>query len=828
MESKRKTVVCMAYVIVLAFVVSGFAAVVTLPRDEVPDATGAHSYALPAAQAHWDMSTLRNGKLQNLADPSGATDGTILNAVADQNGIIGGARDFNGMSASIESPDPSNLLKSDSGTVAAWIKTPGKLPETTKLKVAIVILECGGAVATQADIDFLAGVAPAATTMYSNMVHGNGALNISPTIFVQKAATGPGVNVSYPHLWEVNNFTAHHPDIYDYICFYTKGTSSIVSCMMNFKNTIHGIGEPYICTDGQADSAYITSAAILNGWFSSGQAYCAWGLVHELSHSYCGFWDYMEGGTRHAGPVSGYHYYDSVRTDMHSALGGFGWRDNGDGTWSTTSSFSPLGPPDGAFTDTEFNLDEYTIGLIPASEVNPTHMLIPALGSTWSYHSNYPATDTQVTIDQVVAAEGPWWNEEDRQAVMLRCTNQYGDAFGGQGWGLFVGTVAPNDHVFWYSGSADGAVEWRYGNAHVGDGAWHNIAVSWTGTTGKLYVDGVIDIQWTIHSVSAANNVHTVIGCEDPTNPYFGTWFNGTIDEVYVFNSVLTDAQVSQLYDSPPTTPGVPHLQSPGDELDGTFTLNWNASIDADQTPLWHYYLIESVNTGAGWSAWQNVSLTLTTNSIVLTRAPGSYIYGVCAGDTADLWSGWAVMSFPPAPGANPIVVPVPDSVPPVTNATLSGTAGGGGWYVSSVTVTLTATDSNGIKATYYKIDSARKYTTYTGPFQVTTDGKHTVYFYSVDSKGYTETAKSVSVWVDKTAPTTSATANTRKLTITLSASDGAGSGVLATYYKLDGGQTWLLYSSALKVTKGTHTIYYYSVDNVGNVEAQKSSTFTF
>lgn len=830
----------MAYVIVLAFVVSGFATVVTLPRNDMSeDVADARISTIPAAQAHWDMSTLRNGKVQNLADSSGATDGTMLNTVPSANGIVGGSLDFNGNSAAVDCPDPNNLLKSDSGTVSAWIKSTGKPPETTKLRVAIVILENNGSVATEEDKDALRLVGENATRIYSEMVHGHGSLEVSPTIYVQ---TPVDLNITYPHLLELNNFIRlGNPDIYDFICFFTKKYQSnwyFPGNMMNFKNSMHGIGRPCLwydvladCTtvnDSEPHSNYTTAAAVLN-YLPSNQSrldYSGYILVHELSHAYCAWWNYTIDGTTRTTPRYDWcHYSASLRTDQHSALGGYGWRDNHDGNWTATADLNPL-TPDGAFDDTEYNLDEYLFGLIPESEVRPAHLLLPDLAS--SSRTTYAANDSLITVGDITAAMGPRWNEEDRQCVMLRCTNEYGDVFRGQGWGLFVGTVAPNDHVFWYSGAADGAVEWRYGTAHVGDGAWHQITASFSGTTGKLYVDGVLDIQWTIHTVSAANNVHTVIGCEDPTNPYFESWFSGSIDEIYVFNSVLTDAQVFQLYDSPPTTPGIPHLQTPGDESDGTFTLTWTASVDTDQTPLAYYYLAESVNTGGGWSAWHDISQTLTTNSITLTRAPGSYVYCVCAGDTASMWSGWATMPIPPMPGAQPIVVPVPDSVPPVTTATLSGTLGSNGWYKSAVAVTLTATDSNGIQATYYKIDGARKYTTYTGPFQVATDGKHTVTFYSVDTKGYTETpAKTASVWVDKTAPTTSASANVKKLTITLSASDGSGSGVAATYYKLDSG-TWQTYTGPIKVTKGTHTIYYYSIDQAGNQEVTKSSTFTF
>jgi PKD repeat protein len=302
-----------------------------------------------------------------------------------------------------------------------------------------------------------------------------------------------------------------------------------------------------------------------------------------------------------------------------------------------------------------------------------------------------------------------------------------------------------------------------------------------------------------------------------------------TVTDMYDRAAHWTSPTITvSMQDQAPTVPGIPHLQTPGDELDGTFTLTWTASVDNDQTPLLYYYLIEMSNTGGGWGGgWHDISQTLTTNSIILTRAPGSYVYAVNAVDTAGKWSGWAQMPIPPSPFANPIVVPEPPG-PPVTTASLSGMAGGGGWYRSVVSVTLTATDPNGVQDTFYKIDSARKWTRYTGPFQVSKDAKHTVYFYSVDTQGYTETTKSVSVWIDTTAPSTTASSKgTATKTVTLKATDTA-SGVASTYYSLDYGTTWLLYTAPFKVTgSGSHTVLFYSLDIAGNQESVKTYTFT-
>lgn len=95
------------------------------------------------------------------------------------------------------------------------------------------------------------------------------------------------------------------------------------------------------------------------------------------------------------------------------------------------------------------------------------------------------------------------------------------------------------------------------------------------------------------------------------------------------------------------------------------------------------------------------------------------------------------------------------DTVAPSTQASLSGTLGTNNWYTSDVTVTLDGEDSiSGVAATQYSTDSGATWNTYTAPFVVSTEGSNTVLYHSVDNAGNTESNKSISFKIDKTAPT--------------------------------------------------------------------------
>ena len=163
-------------------------------------------------------------------------------------------------------------------------------------------------------------------------------------------------------------------------------------------------------------------------------------------------------------------------------------------------------------------------------------------------------------------------------------------------------------------------------------------------------------------------------------------------------------------------------------------------------------------------------------------------------------------------------------------------------WHNSAVTLTLTPTDntggsgmSGGQATTQYKIGTG-SWTTGTtvdvpAPANHSGDGAQVVSYQSRDAAGNWETAKTVTVKIDTTAPTTTAeglqsTADSawqkQAGLVTLLAADSL-SQVGTTYYTIDGGTTQT-YSGPFSVTgQGGHTIIYWSVDLAGNTEGVHS-----
>jgi len=161
---------------------------------------------------------------------------------------------------------------------------------------------------------------------------------------------------------------------------------------------------------------------------------------------------------------------------------------------------------------------------------------------------------------------------------------------------------------------------------------------------------------------------------------------------------------------------------------------------------------------------------------------------------------------------------------PPQTTMSVSGTSGSNGWYISSVLISFSVYDTTSLDYEYlnYSINGGA-WTGYSGAFTISTDDTYVITFFATGANGAVEEVKSVTVKIDKTAPTVSA--NVSGMTVTLSAND-VTSGVSTIYYRVDGG-AWQTYSSALTFTANgwKRTIQYYAVDNASVVSSTKSVT---
>ncbi|HLL76887.1 MAG TPA: family 10 glycosylhydrolase [Pyrinomonadaceae bacterium] len=101
------------------------------------------------------------------------------------------------------------------------------------------------------------------------------------------------------------------------------------------------------------------------------------------------------------------------------------------------------------------------------------------------------------------------------------------------------------------------------------------------------------------------------------------------------------------------------------------------------------------------------------------------------------------------------------EATPPVTAAVLAPAPNASGWHRTDVSVSLPATDDcSGVASTEYSTDGGESWIPYDAAFTISDEGTTTVLFRSADRAGNVETAQSLVVKIDKTAPTLSLAAD--------------------------------------------------------------------
>ncbi|MHC5905116.1 OmpL47-type beta-barrel domain-containing protein [Streptomyces sp. S6] len=182
------------------------------------------------------------------------------------------------------------------------------------------------------------------------------------------------------------------------------------------------------------------------------------------------------------------------------------------------------------------------------------------------------------------------------------------------------------------------------------------------------------------------------------------------------------------------------------------------------------------------------------------------------------------------------------DTTAPETSATVSGEQRPDGAYVEMATVTVTASDTgSGVNTIEYALGDG-SWQPYTAPVMVHQTGAHTVRYRATDKAGNVSAVKDVRFTVvaspapDTVPPVTGVTVSGTRNSdgayvgsarVTVSATDGDGSGVERIEYSIDAGP-YLAYGAPVVVDRaGTHTLAYRATDRAGNTSAARTVTFS-
>ena len=145
-------------------------------------------------------------------------------------------------------------------------------------------------------------------------------------------------------------------------------------------------------------------------------------------------------------------------------------------------------------------------------------------------------------------------------------------------------------------------------------------------------------------------------------------------------------------------------------------------------------------------------------------------------------------------------------------------------WMNQDFEMVLTAEDDkSGVDKTFYSLDGVDFQEG--DSFTLSNGGIQEISFYSTDLAGNVEEVKTTQVKIDKTAPETSASANSnwhQEFIVQLKAED-AQSGVDKTFYSVNDSE-FTEGDSVVVNKEGIHTVTFYSTDLAGNVEEVKTA----
>ncbi len=289
---------------------------------------------------------------------------------------------------------------------------------------------------------------------------------------------------------------------------------------------------------------------------------------------------------------------------------------------------------------------------------------------------------------------------------------------------------------------------------------------------------------------------------------------------------------------------------------DGTYTLAGKAkdvagntsavvtgTVNVDSTPptlQLHYSIAPHSND------WFYEPVTVTATATDATSGAGDLLYSVdngswqCGDAVTFSQEGQHSLRFRSVDRAGnrrevgPLAINV-DLQPPVTTYLVDGVPGNDPWYRSNVTVTLVAEDAgSGVQDTLYKIDNHPWQHGVT--FTLTSDGLHTVWFYSVDNAGRRESSYPTPIWIDNTAPpaptvlfvTPSGWTNNNVFTVTWGTPADLSS-VVGAYYKVGEAPTangdGIYYAGGHRTGgisvpgEGIYDLYLWLQDGAGNAD---------
>jgi hypothetical protein len=311
----------------------------------------------------------------------------------------------------------------------------------------------------------------------------------------------------------------------------------------------------------------------------------------------------------------------------------------------------------------------------------------------------------------------------------------------------------------------------------INDGQWHHVAlVIAVGQGVTFYIDGEPASNPAINIVSRAGGANLQFGVTGWSG--YGNYFTGAMDDLRVFDRILTASEIATLYSSagsqPPAVVAPPTISPAA----GTYTTAVHVTLNPQTSGSSIYYTTNG-STPTPSSTSYAVPFTLTSTTTVKAFATAA---GMTSSAVAS--SVFTINLSQPNPPSVSISSPTPNQqVSGTVNVTANATANTGS--LTSVQIML---DGKNLGSSCASSPCTISWDTTTS-----TNGTHSIGATAVDSGGNQGTATSVSVTVQNTStgtpPTVSITFVPQSVSglVLLAASASDPVGVASVQFQIDG-----------------------------------------
>ena len=186
-------------------------------------------------------------------------------------------------------------------------------------------------------------------------------------------------------------------------------------------------------------------------------------------------------------------------------------------------------------------------------------------------------------------------------------------------WRVTVGGDNNNGKLFFASTDSAEVTADNYSNSVVNDGVWHLVAATYDSVTSlkKFYLDGSPNGSASVHgNLALGSGAYSRFGTIGTTNEDIayntpqppsprGGFFQGTLDEIRLYDRALTDADVAYLYSQATTDTDSDGLTNAEEDSLGTNSNNTDSDGDgiSDGDEVKGYHTYSQINGSFTWTA---------------------------------------------------------------------------------------------------------------------------------------------------------------------------------------------------------------------------------